>query len=164
MPEESKRVIAEAVGVGAVKYVLVETDPQKRVVFTWDKVLNFETNSAPYIQYSHARACSILRKADFEPENADMSLLKEPLERDLVLTVARFPEIFVDAGDNLKPNEIADYANTVADKFNAFYASLPVIKAEPPELSSARLMIVEAVRITLRNALRLIGIEAPERM
>lgn len=164
LPEKNKRGIAEAVGVGAVKYALVETDPQKRVVFTWDKVLNFETNSAPYIQYSHARACSILRKADFEPENADMSLLKEPLERDLVLTVARFPEIFVDAADNLKPNAIADYANDLADKFNAFYASLPVIKAETSELSSARLMIVEAVRNTIRNALRLLGIEAPERM
>jgi len=164
LPEESKRAIAEAVGVGAVKYALVETDPQKRVVFTWDKVLNFETNSAPYIQYSHARACNILKKVDYEPRNADMLLLKDPLERDLVLAVARFPEFFVDAADNLKPSLIAEYLNSLADKFNAFYASLPVIKAETPELSSARLMVVDAVRITLRNALNLIGIEAPERM
>jgi arginyl-tRNA synthetase len=164
LTEETKRGIAETVGVGAVKYALVETDPQKRVVFTWDKVLNFETNSAPYIQYSHARACSIIRRASIETESADMSLLKEPLERDLVLTVARFPEIFVDAADNLKPNAIADCASALADKFNTFYAALPVIKAETPELSSARLMIVEAVKITLNNALKLIGIEAPERM
>jgi arginyl-tRNA synthetase len=164
LSEGNKRGIAEAVGIGAVKYALVETDPQKRVVFTWDKVLNFETNSAPYIQYSHARACSILRKVDFKPENAETSLLKEPLERDLVLMVARFPEIFVDAADNFKPSAIADYANSLADKFNAFYAALPVIKAETPELGGARLLIVEAVRIALRNALKLIGIEAPERM
>jgi arginyl-tRNA synthetase len=164
LEEETKRGIAETVGVGAVKYALVETDPQKRVVFTWDKVLNFETNSAPYIQYSHARACSIIRRAGVETKSADMSLLKESLERDLVLTVARFPEIFVDAADNLKPNAIADYASALADKFNTFYAALPVIKAETPELSSARLMIVEAIRITLRNAFKLIGIEAPERM
>jgi len=164
LPEETKRRIAETVGVGAVKYALVETDPQKRVVFTWDKVLNFETNSAPYIQYSHARACSMLRKVNFEPKNVDTSLLKEPLERGLVLMVARFPEIFVDAADNLKPNAIADYANALADKFNSFYAVLPVIKAETSMLSAARLIIVEAVRITLRNALKLIGIEAPERM
>jgi arginyl-tRNA synthetase len=162
--ETNKREIAETVGVGAVKYALVETDPQKRVVFTWDKVLNFETNSAPYIQYSHARACSILRKVNSQPKNADMSLLKEPLERDLVLMVSRFPEVFVDAADNLKPNAISDYANALADKFNTFYASLPVIKAETPELSGARLKVVEAIKITLRNALKLIGIEAPERM
>ena len=164
LPEEDKHKIAETVGVGAVKYALVETDPQKQVVFTWDKVLNFETNSAPYIQYSHARACSILRKAETQPKTAETSLLKEPLERDLVLLVSRFPEIFVDAADNLKPSEIADYVNTLADKFNTFYASLHVIKAETPELSGARLMIVEAVQIVLRNALNLIGIEAPERM
>jgi len=164
LPETNKREIAETVGVGAVKYALVETDPQKRVVFTWDKVLNFETNSAPYIQYSHARACSILRKVDSQPKNADMSLLKEPLERDLVLMVSRFPEVFVDAADNLKPNAISDYANALADRFNTFYASLPVIKAETPELSGARLMVVEAIKITLHNALELIGIEAPERM
>ncbi|MEM2129785.1 MAG: arginine--tRNA ligase [Candidatus Bathyarchaeia archaeon] len=164
LPDEIKRGIAEAVGVGAVKYSLVETDPQKRVIFTWDRVLNFETNSAPYIQYSHARACNILKKVNYEPRNADMSLLKDPLECDLVLAVARFPEIFIDAADNLKPTVIAEYSNALADKFNAFYASLPVIRAETPELSNARLMIVEAVRITLRNALRLIGIEAPERM
>ncbi len=164
MPEENKRVIAEVVGVGAVKYALIETDPLKPVVFTWDKVLNFETNSAPYIQYSHARACSILRNAEFNPEKADITLLKAPLERILVLAVARFPEVFIDAADNLKPHVIADYANALAGNFNAFYATLPVIKAETPELSNARLMIVDAVRTTLHNALTLIGIKAPERM
>ncbi|MCW4020961.1 MAG: arginine--tRNA ligase [Candidatus Bathyarchaeota archaeon] len=164
LDEEKKREISETVGVGAVKYALVETDPQKPVVFTWDKVLNFETNSGPYIQYSHARACSIMRKADRETVHADFALLKEPLERELVLMVARFPEIFIDAADNLKPNTIADYVNALADKFNTFYAALPVIKAEPPELSNARLMLVNAVKTTLHNTLNLIGIEAPQRM
>jgi arginyl-tRNA synthetase len=164
LAEEKKRKISETVGVGAVKYALAETDPQKPVVFTWDKVLNFERNSGPYIQYSHARACSILRKASREAVNADFALLKEPLERDLVLIISRFPEIFMDAADNLKPHVIADFAEALADKFNTFYAALPVIKAETPELSEARLMLVDAVRITLRNALNLIGIEAPHRM
>jgi len=164
LTEEKKREIAELVGVGAVKYALIETDAQKPVVFTWDKILDFERNSAPYIQYSHARACSILRKAPKAKQKADFSLLKEPLERDLVLTVSRFPEIFIDASDDLKPHLIADFTNALADRFNTFYAALPVIKAEPAELSAARLMLVNAVRIALRNALDLIGIEAPERM
>jgi arginyl-tRNA synthetase len=164
LAEEKKRSISEIVGVGAVKYALIETAPQKLVIFTWDKVLNFETNSAPYIQYSHARACSILRKARVDEEKAETSLLREPVERDIVLMIARFPEIFVDAADNLKPSALADYANALADRFNTFYAALPVIKAGTPELSNARLMLVDAVRITLRNALNLIGIEAPKRM
>jgi len=164
LSEDSKRRISETVGVGAVKYVLVETDPMKPVVFTWDKVLDFERNSGPYIQYSYARACSILRKAGKETERADLALLKEPLERDLVLMVSRFPEIFIDVAENLKPHAIADFANALADKFNTFYAAFPVIKAETQELSEARLMLVDAVRITLRNALNLIGIEAPQSM
>jgi len=133
-------------------------------MFTWDRVLDFEKNSAPYIQYSHARARSILRKAERKPERADYALLKEPIERDLILTLARFPDVFVDSAENLRPNEIADYANTLADKFNTFYNALPVIKAKPPELSDARLALVEATRIVLRNALNLLGIEAPEKM
>jgi arginyl-tRNA synthetase len=164
LPEEDKKKISEFVGIGALKYALIEVDPSKPVVFTWDRVLNFERNSAPYIQYSHARAVSILRKADRKPEKPDYSLLDEPIERDLILLLARFPEIFIDASDNLRPNEIAEFANALADKFNTFYNALPVIKAKPLELSDARLVLVEATRIVLRNALTTIGIEAPERM
>ncbi len=164
LSEEDKKRISEFVGIGALKYALIEVDPSKPVVFTWDRVLNFERNSAPYIQYSHARAVSILRKADRKPEKPDYSLLAEPIERDLILLLARFPEVFIDATDNLHPNEIAEFANVLADKFNTFYNALPVIKAQPRELSDARLGLVDASRIVLRNALETIGIEAPERM
>ena len=164
LSDEEKRRISNFVGIGAVKYALVEVDPTKPVVFTWDRVLDFEKNSAPYIQYSHARARSILRKASREPENPGYSLLTEPLERDITLTLARFTEVFVDAAENLRPNAIADFANALADKFNKFYTALPVIRAKPPELSDARLALVDATRMVLRNALNLLGIEAPERM
>jgi arginyl-tRNA synthetase len=164
LSDEEKKQISEFVGKGAVKYALIAVDPTKPVVFTWDRVLDFEKNSAPYIQYSHARAHSIIRKASREPENADYSLLADPMERHIVLTLARFPEVFVDAAENLRPNAIADYVNTLADKFNRFYTKLPVIKAKSAGLSDARLALVDATRIVFRNALRLLGIEAPERM
>lgn len=164
LKEEKKREISEIVGIGAVKFALIETDPIKPVVFTWDRVLNFEMNSAPYIQYSHARACSILRKAAKTIEDGDYSLLKESLEREIILMMARFPEVFINAADNLKPNEVADFAVAIADKFNTFYAKYPVIKAGSISLSDARLGFVDAVRIILRNALSLLGIEAPQRM
>ncbi|MDH5624386.1 MAG: arginine--tRNA ligase, partial [Candidatus Bathyarchaeota archaeon] len=164
LSEEEKRQISEFVGIGALKYALVEVDPTKPVVFTWDRVLDFEKNSAPYIQYSHARARSIIRKAHREPKNPDCSLLTDLTERDIVFTLARFPEIFMDAAENLRPNAIADFANTLADKFNKFYTQLPVIKAKPPELSDARLTLVDATRMVLRNALSLLGIDAPEKM
>jgi arginyl-tRNA synthetase len=164
LSDKEKHQISVFVGKGAVKYALVAVDPTKPVVFTWDRVLDFEKNSAPYIQYSHARARSILRKASREPKNADYSLLTDSMERDIVLTLARFPVVFLDAAENLRPNAIADYVNSLADKFNRFYSKLPVINATSVELSDARLALVDATRIVFRNALKLLGIEAPERM
>jgi arginyl-tRNA synthetase len=164
LPEEEKQKIADFVGIGAVRYALVEVDTSKPVVFTWDRVLNFEKNSAPYIQYTHARACSILRKAERKPEKPGYTLLNEKLEHELILTLASFPDTFIEAAEYLKPHLIADYANGLADKFNTFYNALPVIKAEPRELSDARLVLADAVRIVLRNTLNLIGVLAPEKM
>jgi arginyl-tRNA synthetase len=164
LSEKEKREIADFVGLGAVRYALVDVDPSKPVVFTWDRVLNFETNSAPYIQYTHARACSILRKAAREPKKADLTLLKEKLERELILSLASFPDAFIEATEYLKPNLISGFISTLADKFNTFYNALPVIKAETEELSDARLALTDAIRIVLRNALTLIGIVAPEKM
>ncbi len=164
LSDNEKRNIADFVGIGAVRYALVEVDSQKPVVFTWDRVLNFERNSAPYVQYTHARAYSILRKAGHKPSKPNYTLLTDKLEHDLVLLLAGFPDAFIEASDYLKPNTIADYANSLADKFNTFYNALPVIKAETPEISEARLALVDVVRIVLRNALNLIGVVAPDKM
>jgi arginyl-tRNA synthetase len=164
LSEEEKRKIADFVGLGAVRYALVDVDSGKPVVFTWERVLNFETNSAPYVQYTHARACSILRKAAREPEKPGFELLTERLERELVLSLAVFPDTFVEATEYLKPNLIADYANALADKFNTFYNAFPVIKAESPQLSDARIALTQAIQIVMHNALDLIGLVAPEKM
>lgn len=164
LSQEEKKKIADFVGIGAVRYSLVEVDTSKPVVFTWDRVLNFEKNSAPYIQYTHARACSILRKAARKPEKPAYELLEDRLEREIVLILASFPDTFLEATEYYKPNLIADFTNALSDKFNTFYNALPVIRAEPQRLSDARLALTEAVEIVLRNALDLIGILAPERM
>ena len=164
LSDEEKCKIANFVGLGAVRYALVDVDSSKPVVFTWDRVLNFETNSAPYVQYTHARACSILRKAAKEPENAGYELLVEKLECELVLNLAGFPDAFVEATEYLKPNMIADYANALADKFNTFYNALPVLKADSNRLIDARLTLTQAIEIVMHNALTLIGIVAPEKM
>ena len=164
LTEDEKRNIANFVGIGAVRYALVDVDPGKPVVFTWDRVLNFETNSAPYVQYTHARACSILRKAAKKPEKPSYKCLSEKLEHELVLALASFPDAFIECAEYLKPNMIADYSNALADKFNTFYNALPVIKAESPEIAEARLALTDAIRTVLSNALNLIGVVAPEKM
>jgi arginyl-tRNA synthetase len=164
LSEEEKRKIGDFVGLGSVRYALVDVDPSKTVVFTWDRVLNFETNSAPYVQYTHARACSILRKAAHEPEKPSFELLTEKLERELIINLASFPDMFIEATEYLKPNMIADYTNALADKFNTFYNALPVIKADTQELSDARIALTRAIQIVMHNALNLIGVVAPEKM
>jgi arginyl-tRNA synthetase len=164
LSEEEKRKIADFVGLGAVRYALVDVDPGKPVVFTWERVLNFETNSAPYVQYTHARACSILRKAGHEPENPDFALLAERLEKELILNLAGFADMFSEATEYLKPCMIADYVNALADKFNTFYNAYPVLKADSKGLSEARIALTKAIQTVMKNTLNLIGVTAPEKM
>jgi arginyl-tRNA synthetase len=163
LSEEEKGEIARMVGHGAVKYTLLSVDPMKTVTFDWGKALDFETNSAPFIQYAHARTCNILKRADESPE-PDYGGLTEAKERELVMALAGFPEAFEGAADELKPGDITAYANMLADKFNSFYAALPVIRAGSQGLVGARLKLVDSIRIVLGNALSLLGIKAPERM
>jgi arginyl-tRNA synthetase len=160
---EEKKEIAEQVGYGAVKYTLLSVDPMKTVIFEWDKALNFETNSAPFIQYSHARACNILKRVKDEPE-PDYSKLADVKERRLISTIAAWSGVFKQAVEELKPGTITSYCNILADRFNSFYASLHVLNAEDDGLRGARVELVNATRIVLRNALNVIGIEAPEKM
>ncbi len=163
LPEAQRRDIARMVGLGAVKYTLLSVDANKQVTFDWAKALNFETNSAPFIQYSHARCCNILIRAKERPA-ADFSQLTDPKEREIVSAVANWPEVFAEAADVLKPGTITAYLNSLADRFNSFYSSLRVLNAETPGLVGARLALVDSVRVVLHNGCAALGIEAPERM
>ncbi len=163
LPDDEKKSISEMVGFGAVKYTLLSVDPQKQVTFDWKKALNFETNSAPFIQYSHARTCNILKRVPDAPEPGYGELVATK-ERELVNFLAQFPEVFERAADELQPSNLTAYANMLADRFNSFYATQSVLKAETDGLQGARLKIVDATRITLRNVLEVLGIDAPLRM
>ena len=171
LSDAEKDKIAESVGVAAVRFNLVKYSPDKIITFRWDDVLNFEGESAPYIQYAHARCASILRKAtgmgvDIKPksliERADFSKLTNR-EKELVKLLAKFPEIVKGAGRDIKPHLIPWYANELASLFNKFYMDHPVLKAGEG-IVEERLLLVLATKQVLRNALALLGIEAPERM
>jgi arginyl-tRNA synthetase len=163
LPRDTKARIAEMVGYGAIKYTLLSVDPMKQVVFDWKKALDFETNSAPFIQYSYARTCNILKRVEETPD-PDYSTLNHIKEKELINLLAEFPEIFERAAEELQPSNITAFANSLADKFNSFYATQNVLKAETKGLMGARLKVVDAVRVTLRNALMVLGIDAPEQM
>jgi arginyl-tRNA synthetase len=138
--------------------------PTKVVTFTWDKVLDFEQNSGPFIQYAHARACNILKKAEKIPKTANYNLVDKELEKLLFQKLSLFPEIVSKAATELRPDLVCEYANNLAATFNSFYASIPVLAAETNELQNIRLLLVNSVRIVLRNALQLMGITAPAQM
>ncbi|HDM60086.1 MAG TPA: arginine--tRNA ligase [Archaeoglobus veneficus] len=163
--KEEKKDVAKAVAVGALRYDFIRVSPEKPITFDWKKALDFERQTASYIQYSHARACSILRKAVSEgmPDLEFAAELCTPLERKLVMLLSKFSAVVERVVRELRPNIFADYVMDVAMNFNDFYSQHPVLKAET-ELRMHRLAIVDACRIVLRNGLELLGIEPLERM
>ncbi len=165
MSEEEKEKIAEAVAVGAIRFDFVKVAPEKPMVFDWNRALDFERQTASYIQYSHARACSIMRKAISMgmPDLEFRAELCSAGERKLVMLLSKLPYQIKRAIEDLKPHYVAEYLLSVASAFNDFYREHPVLKCDA-ELRMHRLAIVDATRIVLRNGLELLGIEPLERM
>ena len=157
--------IAHQVGVGAVRYDIVAKQPTKGITFEWDRALDFEAQSAPYVQYVHARCCGIVEAADDGeiPDEPDFDALGEPEERELLGVLARFPAVIEGAADDLQPHQVATYTRTVAETFNAFYRECPVLDADP-ETRAARLALVAGTQHTVANALDAIGVDAPTSM
>jgi len=158
-----KKEIADKVAIGAVKYDIIKISPDKPTMFDWREALNFEKRGAPFIQYAHTRACSILKKGgDFR--NPDFSLLRDKSEINLIKLISRYPLVIKEATDNLKPNILANYSRELAEQFNQFYKDVSVVNAATEELRSARLALVDAFRIVVKDSLRLLGISSPEIM
>lgn len=167
LSEDEKKEVARKVGIGSVKYAVLAQNRLTDVTFTWEKMLSLEGNSAPYLQYVYARARSILRKdkgmRKEDQGHATAYLLQEPQEVAVARLLPKFPEVVVQAAEEFKPNLIANYLYELATRFNSFYAALPVLKAEP-EVAATRQKLTEAVAVTMKNGLKLLGIEAPEEM
>jgi arginyl-tRNA synthetase len=157
--EGFKQSIAEAVGVGAVRFNIVRISPEKSMVFDWDEALDFERQGSPFMQYAYARACRILEKGEVEEEFKVGKLTDN--EKHLIKAISKFPEVVMEAANSRKPSIIANYAVELADIFHRFYMFEQVLKAKERDF---RLNLVLATKITLGNALRLLGIEALEKM
>ena len=156
--------VAEIVGVGAVIYNDLYQDPKRNITLDWDRMLSFEGNSAPYLQYTYARCRSILREAGEFPAAYDPTQLSTDQELAVIRQLARFPDMVRRAGANYAPYIIADWLYPMAREFARFYRDLSVLKAATPELRAARLHLVAATAQALRNGLHLLGIRVPERM
>jgi arginyl-tRNA synthetase len=162
--DSEKGEIAEIIGIGAIRYYIARLSPEKHIVFKWDEALSFERGCAS-IQYAHARACKLLEKAnefDASLSNEETSLDDlDSLEIGLLKTIARFSSVVEESAQELRVHSLAQYAMELAGAFNRFYKSMPVIGSDK-ELF--RLLLVDKSRITLKNCLNLLGIEAPVSM
>ncbi|WP_407535732.1 arginine--tRNA ligase [Cetobacterium somerae] len=166
LSEEEKDNIAEVVGTGAIKYADLSQNRQTAVIFEWDKILSFEGNTAPYLQYSYARIKSILRRA--KEQNKDVKedvIIKfvDKTERTLAHHLTQFPGVILKAADSCRPNLIADYLFELSKKFNSFYNACPILNQED-EILYSRLLLAERTAAVLKEGLNLLGINTLERM
>lgn len=166
LSEEEKNNIAEVVGVGAIKYADLSQNRQSPIIFEWDKVLSFEGNTAPYLQYSYARIQSIKKKAEEMGKilTADTKIvIKDKAERNLVTFLTLFPTMVLKAGETYKPNLLTDYLFDLAKKFNTFYNACPILNQED-EILLSRLLIADRTAEILKQGLDLLGIKTVNRM
>ncbi len=167
MPEDQQKELARAIGIGAIKYTDLSQNPQSLVTFTWEKALNMEGNSAPYLQYAYARISSVYDKFHAKYPDAELSrypiIIEHELERRIAIKLSRFPAAIRAAAENHRPNILADYLYDLAQIYSSFYQNVPFLKADEG-IRESRIRLCRATAATLRQGLDLLGIETPERI
>ncbi len=155
---------AEDIGMAAIKFFILKYDPMNNFTYDPKESISFDGETGPYIQYTHARICSIIRKyGQAMPEAPDLSLLKEKEEESLITLLASFPANASKAADEYKPSIVCRYLLDLSQSFNAYYHKHKVVQ-DDKELVKARIVLCDSVRIVLRSGLALLGINAPEEM
>ncbi|WP_200976298.1 arginine--tRNA ligase [Echinicola sp. 20G] len=167
--EEQAKELYEMLGLGALKYFLLKVDPKKRMLFNPQESIEFQGNTGPFIQYSHARIASILRKADqigvnYTAEGFDGLSHIEEGEKELIILLNNFEKKIAQAGEELSPSVIAQYMFDLAKEYNRFYAELPIFSEENEKVRSFRVALSAQVAKTLKSGMKLLGIKVPERM
>ena len=165
-PEEADKLY-EMIGLGALKYFILKVDPTKNMLFNPAESIDFNGNTAPFIQYTHARIRSMLRKGaengiDLSANLPQLSLNEE--EKTLINLLYQYPKTVLAAGDNFSPALIANYCYDLAKQFNHFYQDTPIFKEEDAAKRLLRLKLSRWVSLVLRSGMALLGIEVPEKM
>ena len=164
--EAEANEVCRMVGLGALKYFILKVDPKKTMLFDPRESIDFNGNTGPFIQYTHARICSVLRKAeeagiDYKGR-ADVELLSEEVE--LIKAITEFPAVVASAGENFAPSVIAAYAYDLAKSFNGYYHDHSILREEDEAKRKMRLQLASEVALVIRRAMKLLGIDVPQRM
>ncbi len=162
--EEEKSRLYHMIGMGALKYFLLKVEPKKRILFDPNESIDFQGNTGPFIQYTHARIRSVLSKAGVKkPLSFEYESLK-PTERELILTLNKYPEVLLDSGKEHSPATLANYLYELAKLYNKFYHEETILKAEEENVKSFRLSLSFSIAEVIKKGMSLLGIEVPERM
>ncbi len=164
--EEEANEVCRMVGLGALKYFILKVDPKKTMLFDPRESIDFNGNTGPFIQYTHARICSVLRKAeeagiDYKGKCA-VELLPEEVE--LIKSITEFPSVVASAGESFSPSVIAAYAYELAKSFNGYYHDHSILREEDAAKRALRLQLASEVALVIRRAMKLLGIDVPQRM
>ena len=162
--EEDKSKLFKMIGLGALKYYILKVDPKKQILFNPEESVDFAGNTGPFIQYTYARIQSILRKADFDLTIEITNLELHEKEKELLKQIELFPEVIQNAAHNHSPALIANYTYDLVKEYNSFYQSVSILGEEDSIKKTFRVQLSKKVGETIKSALKLLGIEVPERM
>lgn len=161
----NKDEVARQVGVGAVVYFDLHNDRNKDIDFRWERALNFDGETGPYVQYTHARCCSVLRKAEaFTAAEPDYSVITDDEAQDVLMLISHFPQVVRKAMEQSEPSMITRHTTQLAQAYNKYYFEHRIMDESDPAGTAARVNLTRAVRDVIKTGLYLIGVEAPERM
>jgi arginyl-tRNA synthetase len=161
--EQELQQLYEMIGLGALKYFLLRVDPKKKMIFNPEESIDFHGTTGPFIQYTHARIKSILRKASPSESTFDFGPL-EKQEKDLLLLAETYDQVIRQAGASLDPSVLANYLFALAQTFNSFYAAFSVVNAASLEKRELRLKLASLVATILKSGMEMLGISVPEKM
>jgi arginyl-tRNA synthetase len=167
--DEGADALYNMVSLGALKYFILKVDPKKKMLFNPEESIDFNGNTGPFIQYTYARIRSLLRKAADQNKRIELSGDEDftslhGAEMDILKALHEYPEVIKNAGDNLSPAMIANYAYDLAKAFNSFYQEVSVLKEDDENKTALRLSLALMTGKVIKSAMGLLGIEVPERM
>ena len=162
--EEEKASLYQTIGMGALKYFLLKVDPKKRLLFDPNESVDFQGHTGPFVQYTHARIKSVLRKAEYTGADVKTPASISPYERDLIQALANYPSIIEASAQEFSPAQLANYAYDLAKLYNKFYHEETILKAEDENVKGFRLQMSASAARIIAESMNMLGIQVPERM